>query len=123
MNNSIRSVIIGSVAVASAATAVATAVATAGAASAGTPSSGTFTVHAYHLSDSQIDLGKPGYSVGDQDLGADRLMRHGKRVGWMAVSCTTTRLGKTSEDQLCQFVLHLGTAQLTSAGAVRSGEG
>jgi hypothetical protein len=120
--SSIRSIIIGSVVAASAA-AVATIAATSVTASAGTPSSGTFTVRAYHTSDTGIDLGKPGYSVGDQDLGADRLMRNGERVGWMAVSCTTSRLGHTSEDQLCEFVLHLAGSQLTSAGAVRSGEG
>src|SRR4051794_17219683 len=119
--NKIRSGIIGSAAAAAAA--VATVSATSGAASAGTPSANTFTVRAYHISDSQIDVGEPGYSVGDHDLGSDRLMRHGARAGWMTVSCTTSRLSNTSEDQLCEFVLHLGAAQLTAAGAVRSGEG
>jgi hypothetical protein len=90
-------------------------------ASAGTPTSGTFTVRAHHLSETNLDLGAKGFSTGDQDLFVDRLTRGGNRVGWMAGSCTVARLTRTTGNQLCEFVLHLGSAQITAEGVVTAG--
>jgi hypothetical protein len=114
--------IIAAAGLAAAAAATVAVVTTTSSAAAGTPSSGTFTVHAHHLSDTNVDLGKPGFSAGDQDVFVDRLGRDGQNVGWLAGSCTTVRVGRSSADQLCEFVLHLGTSQITSSGAVRAGQ-
>jgi hypothetical protein len=90
-----------------------------GSASASTGSD--FTVHAHRGTDSSIDLGRKGFSAGDEDLNTDSLTRGGKKVGWLAGSCTTVRAGSTSADQLCEFVLHLGGSQLVTQGVVRGG--
>jgi hypothetical protein len=95
--------------------------ATAGSATAGTPTSGTFTVRAHHGADTNIDLGPKGFSAGDEDLFTGALTRHGKHVGRYVGNCTTARVSSTA-DQLCEFVLHLGKAQITAAGTVRSTE-
>ena len=64
----INTIITGASLVAAGAAAAATLAAT-GTASAGTAaSSGTFTVRAHHGSATSIDLGKTGFSAGDEDL-------------------------------------------------------
>jgi hypothetical protein len=97
------------------------AVATAGDASAGTPSTGTFTVRAHEGGHTNIDLGKKGFSAGDEDLSAAPLTYQGKTVGRLVANCTVARVGRSSADQLCEFVLHLGSSQLTADGTVRAG--
>jgi hypothetical protein len=96
-------------------------VATAGAASAGTPSTGTFTVRAHQGRQASIDLGKKGFSAGDEDLSVGALSYQGHTVGRLVTNCTTVRVGAASADQLCEFVLHLGSSQLTADGTVRAG--
>jgi hypothetical protein len=96
------------------------AVVNAASASAGTPGGGTFTVIAHHHSDTNIDLGRRGFSPGDVDLFTDWLGRGGDRVGWLTGSCRVVRVGRTTADQLCDFDVSLGGAQLTSTGQVRS---
>jgi hypothetical protein len=110
------------VGVAGVAAATAGTVVVAGTASASTPASGTFTVRAHHQSDTHLDLGTKGFGAGDQDLFTGPLTRGGRRVGWLAGSCTVARVGRNSADQLCEFVLHLGAAQITAEGAVRAGQ-
>jgi hypothetical protein len=114
-----RSIITGAVA-AAAVTGTIAAIATNVDAAAGTPSAGTFTVRAHHVSESNIDLGRSGLSAGDEDLFVDRLTRNGQRVGYLAGSCTSVRVGPASEDQLCEFALHLGKSQITASGSVRA---
>lgn len=97
------------------------AVATAGDASAGTPSTGTFTVRAHQSRDTNIDLGKKGFSAGDEDLSVASLTYKGQNVGRLVVNCTVVRVGSSSADQLCEFVLHIGASQLTADGTVRDG--
>jgi len=119
--NIIRSLVIGTTVVAAGAGATAVLAAT-GSASAGTASaSRSFTVNAHRGSDTNIDLGKTGFSAGDQDLFTGTLTRAGNRVGRFAGSCTTARVGQTA-DQLCEFVLRLGKGQITASGTVRSGQ-
>lgn len=91
-------------------------------ASAGTPAGGTFTVIAHHHSESNIDLGRRGFSPGDEDLMTSWLGRGGDRVGWLTGDCTTLRVSRTSEDQLCAFQFTFGSDQLTASGNVRSGQ-
>jgi hypothetical protein len=96
------------------------AVVTTTSASAGTPAGGTFTVIAHHHSESTIDLGRRGFSPGDVDLFTDVLGRGGDRIGWLTGTCRVVRVGRSTADQLCEFDLSLGGAQLTTTGQVRS---
>jgi allene oxide cyclase-like protein len=92
-------------------------------ASAGTAASSatSFSVRAHPGSDANIDLGDTGFSAGDEDLVVAPLTRGGTHVGRMVGNCTTVRVAR-SADQLCEFVLHLGRAQITASGTVRAGE-
>lgn len=125
--NRIRSAVAVTVALTAGAGVAATIAAT-GPASAGTSgqtptgrSAGSFTVRVHHGSDASVDLGRRGFSAGDQDLFTGALTREGRRVGRLVGTCTTVRAGRTSADQLCEFVLRLGHAQLTATGSVSSG--
>ena len=94
-----------------------------GSASAGTASAAgaaTFTLRAHHGTDASIDLGKADFSAGDQDLFTGELTRNGKHVGRLVGSCATARVGRSTADQLCEFVLRLGNAQITASGSVSS---
>jgi hypothetical protein len=91
-------------------------------ASAAAPAPGSFHLRAYHGSETNLDLGKAGFSAGDEDLGTDRLVRGGKQVGDGVVSCTAIRVGRASADQICEFVLRFGSSQLDARGAVRAGQ-
>ena len=92
-------------------------------ASAGTPAGGTFTVIAHHHSESNIDLGRRGFSPGDVDLFTDVLGRGGETVGWLTGSCRVVRVGRSNADQLCEFDIALGPDQLTTTGQVRATHG
>jgi Dirigent-like protein len=92
------------------------------AAAASTPASGTFTVRAHHGGDTNIDLGKPGFSAGDQDLFHTSLTRNGRQVGRLTGSCTTVSVTASNDDQLCEFDLTFGTSQIATSGAVRAGQ-
>lgn len=96
---------------------------TTGPASAGTSSSpSTFSLRIYPGSEKNLDLGRSGFSAGDQDLFTGTLVRSGKHVGHMVGSCTTVRVGAASADQLCEWSLRLADGQITAAGSVISGE-
>ena len=81
----------------------------------------TFTVQTHQGPETNIDLGQKGFSAGDQDLFTGTITRQGNHVGRLVGNCTTVRVGKTTADQLCEFVLHLRRGQITAAGTVRSG--
>jgi hypothetical protein len=120
--STIRSLIAGA-AVVSTAAGIGLGLAATGSASAGTAAtSGSFLLHAHNATESNIDLGKGGFSAGDQDLMVASLARQGKAVGRLVGNCTTVRVGKASADQLCEFVLHFGKGQITASGTVRSGQ-
>jgi hypothetical protein len=118
----IRSISTGVVAGTIAAAAVGAVALTTGTASARTPASGTFTVRAHHGGDTNIDLGKPGFSAGDQDLFHTSLTRNGRQVGRLTGSCTTISVTASNDDQLCEFDLTFGTSQIATSGAVRAGQ-
>jgi len=90
-------------------------------AAASTPTTTSFTVWAHHVSESSLDLGHTGFSAGDEDLFVDRLTRGGQTVGQLVGSCTAVAVGQSGVDQLCEFVLRFGSAQLTAAGTVHAG--
>jgi hypothetical protein len=116
--NTTRTIIAGAVVAAAATAGV---VAMTGGASAGTPSVTRFAVRAQHGTESTVDLGRSGFSAGDQDLTVDRLTHNGHPAGYLTGSCTTVRAGRATADQLCEFVLRFGKGQITAAGTVRSG--
>lgn len=117
----IRTLITG-VTVAAAGAAAAGTLAATGTASAGTAAAaGGFTVRVHHGNESNLDLGKSGFSAGDEDLVVAPLTRDGHHVGRLVGNCTTVRAARTA-DQLCEFVLHLAKGQITAAGTVRSGQ-
>jgi hypothetical protein len=118
-----RSLITGVTVVAVGAGAAATLAAT-GTASAGTAGSAraaSFTVRAHHSSVTSLDLGKSGFSAGDQDLFTGPLTQNRTHAGSYTGTCTTARVGRKSADQLCTFVLHLAHGQIMASGATRSG--
>jgi hypothetical protein len=96
------------------------------AASAGTASAGsgtrstTFTLRSHQGTDTNIDLGQTGFSAGDQDYFTGTLTRGAKHVGRLVGNCATARVGASTADQLCEFTLHLGQAQITAIGSVSS---
>lgn len=79
----------------------------------------SFTVRVHRGSETNVDLGKPGFSAGDEDLLVAGLTRGTKRAGRIVGNCTTVRVAR-SADQLCEFVLRLGGGQITASGTVRS---
>jgi hypothetical protein len=81
-----------------------------------------FTLTVHRGSEATIDLGRHGFSAGDQDLYTCAVTAGGRSAGRLVGSCTTVRVATTA-DQLCEFVLRLGSAQLTAAGVVSSGPG
>lgn len=93
-----------------------------GTASASTPpTTGTFTLTAHNGSEANIDLGRRGFGAGDEDLIVSSLTYKRQPVGRLVGNCTAVRVGRTSADSLCEFVLHLGASQLTASGTVRAG--
>ena len=82
----------------------------------------SFTVRVGHGTQANIDLGKSGFSAGDESPFVAPLTRHGHHVGHAVGNCTTARVARTA-DQLCEFVLVLGSkGQITAEGAVRAGQ-
>jgi hypothetical protein len=125
--NNIRSAIAG-VAVLAAGAGTFGVLASTGTASAGTTPSGidaaragSFSVRVHHGSETNLDLGTSGFGAGDQNLFTGSLTRAGKHVGRVVGTCTTARAGRSSVDQLCEFVLRLGRSQLVASGTVSAG--
>jgi hypothetical protein len=125
--NNVRTLITGATVVAAGA-GVAAAVAVTGTASAGTAghssagAAASFAVTAHQGSDASLDLGTSGFGAGDEDLFTGALTRSGQHVGRIVGSCTTARAGKTSVDQLCEFMLRMGSSQITALGTVHAGQ-
>jgi hypothetical protein len=70
--------------------------------------------------ETSIDLGKKGFSQGDQEIVALSLFRDGKRVGEAGNLCQFVRVTKASATDLCQVDMSLPQGQLTAHGLVRS---
>jgi hypothetical protein len=80
-----------------------------------------FTVYAVHGSETFVDVGKKGFSAGDNDVNSSQLTQGGRTVGWETGSCLTTAVSNQA-DQICHFVLNLVGGQIVADGAVRSGQ-
>jgi len=72
------------------------------------------------VQESSIDLGKKGFSQGDQELVALNLFRDGKKIGEAGNLCQFVRVTKASATDLCQVDMSLPAGQITSGGLVRS---
>jgi hypothetical protein len=70
----------------------------------------------------QIDLGDPGFSVGDQQIISMDVFAGPKRVGESHVLCTMVRADKTTHafTGQCENVTSLPAGQITASGIVTS---
>ena len=71
---------------------------------------------------SQIDLGDPGFSTGDQQIITMDVFQGAKRVGESHVLCTMVRVDKTTHafNGLCDNVTSLPGGQISASGIVTS---
>jgi hypothetical protein len=79
------------------------------------------------VQETNVDLGKKGFSQGDQELVALNLFRDGKKIGEAGNLCQFVRVTKASATDLCQVDMSLPAGQITSSagwsGARRRGRG
>lgn len=104
-------------------TAIAATVATPLLAGSAAASAHTFTLRMHSVKDGNVDNKPTGFSAGDDELQATRLTQAGKAVGWETGDCLATSRGKSSADEVCRFIFHIGQGEIVSTGAVRSGKG
>ena len=73
------------------------------------------------ISDHGFNLGSGhGIAVGFVELGANKLMQGGTQIGTDGESCTVTRLGGGTADELCTVVADLAGGQIDLSGLVTS---
>jgi hypothetical protein len=73
------------------------------------------------VSDHSFNLGSGhGIAVGFVELGANKLMRGGAQIGTDGESCTVTRRGSGTADELCSVVAVLRAGQIDLSGLVTS---
>ena len=99
----------------------ATGVVTAGAAANASSSPHDFTVTAHRGSETNVDLGRHGFSAGDIQLFTARLTRDGAPAGRLVGRCTAARVTHRSADMLCEYVLSLPGGRITAIGTQSSG--
>jgi hypothetical protein len=94
-------------------------------ASNGDPGKQTLTLTGNTLAEEQIDVGKPGPSLGDQNVITEDVYRDGKRVGTSDIHCTIVRLQpgpKFFFQAQCLNTASLPGGQITAQGVVTSDE-
>jgi hypothetical protein len=76
------------------------------------------------VDEAQIDVGKPGPSLGDSNVITEDVHRDGKRVGTSDITCTIVRLDLPAHffRVQCLNTLSLPGGQITSQGIVTSDE-
>jgi hypothetical protein len=72
------------------------------------------------VQETNIDLGKKGFSQGDQEVVALNLFRDGKKIGEAGNLCQFVRVTKGSAADLCQVDMSLPAGQITAHGLVTS---
>jgi hypothetical protein len=70
------------------------------------------------VQETNVDLGKKGFSQGDQELVALNLFRDGKKIGEAGNLCQFVRVTKASATDLCQVDMSLPAGQITTGGLV-----
>jgi hypothetical protein len=108
---------IAAAAIAAAGTGIAITAAAAPASAAGQTISYTET----QISDHNFNLGSGhGFAVGFVELDANKLMQGGTQIGTDGESCTVTRLGGGTADEMCTVVAVLQAGQIDLSGLVTS---
>jgi hypothetical protein len=70
----------------------------------------------------QVDLGKPGPSLGDRQIITEDVYRNGKRVGTSDLECTMVRVALPKFSVQCFNTTTLPGGQITAQGVVTSDE-
>jgi hypothetical protein len=72
------------------------------------------------VEETNVDLGKTGFSQGDQEIVGLNVFRGGKKLGEAGQICQFVRVAKSSATDLCQIALSLPKGQITAQGLVKS---
>jgi hypothetical protein len=72
------------------------------------------------VQESSIDLGKKGFSQGDQEIVGLNVLRGGKKIGEAGQICQFVRVTQASATDLCQIALSLPKGQITAQGLIKS---
>ena len=72
------------------------------------------------LANEQIDVGKPGPSLGDMNVITEDVYRKGKRVGTSDIACTVVRIQMPKFAAQCHATTTLPGGQITTQGIVTS---
>ena len=83
---------------------------------------GDFKLTGKVLAVEQVDLGKPGLSLGDQQVITMDVFAGAKRLGESHVVCTSVRVDATGSIAQCDNVTHLPTGDISSSGVVTSAQ-
>lgn len=104
------------------ATATATTLGGAGLALADTsaPTTAVIAVVAHDNNDRNIDLGRKGFSVGDEDLSTAKLTKSGQAYGSLDGVCQATFVTKPTAHELCTQTFDLPGGSLVAVGTVVS---
>ncbi|HVY11025.1 MAG TPA: hypothetical protein VHB18_12865 [Mycobacteriales bacterium] len=105
-----------------AATAVATTLGGAGLALAdtGAATSSVIPVVAHSKVDKRIDLGRKGFSVGDQETSSATLTSSGKAIGRLDGVCAATFATRSKAHELCSQTLALPGGEIVAVGTIVS---
>ena len=80
----------------------------------------TLTLTGKTVTSEQVDVGKPGPSLGDMNVITEDVYRDGKRVGTSDIQCTVVRLQPPKFEVQCFNTTTLPGGQITSQGIVTS---
>jgi allene oxide cyclase-like protein len=72
------------------------------------------------LANEQVDVGKPGPSLGDMNVITEDVYRNGKRVGTSDIQCTVVRIQPPKFEAQCFNTTSLPGGQITTQGIVTS---
>jgi hypothetical protein len=84
------------------------------------PSKDRFTLNGKTLAVEPVDVGKPGPSLGDQQVITEDVYRFGKRVGTSDIHCTVVRMDGPKFSVQCLNTTTLPGGQITAQGIVTS---
>jgi hypothetical protein len=82
----------------------------------------TFTLTGKTLASEQVDVGKPGPSLGDMNVITEDVYKNGKRVGTSDIQCTVVRIVAPKFSAQCFNTTTLPGGQITAQGIVTSDE-
>ena len=83
----------------------------------------TLAVTSHDRTDARVDVGRKGFSAGDEDVSSMTLEVDGKPVGHGTITCQAMRVSRKSVDEQCSGVLALTSGSVTFFGLNTSGHG